>query len=109
MDKDGDYMKKITNKRRFKRISYLLATMIDVLLVVGILLIFMLILPKNTVEADCITYQEYIVMPGDTLWSIASENKKEGQDVREYIYKLQLVNDVENCLIYPGQVIKIIK
>ncbi len=49
------------------------------------------------------------VSTGDTLWSIACEYKKDGQDVREYIYELRKLNNLENCTIYPGQEIQIIK
>ncbi len=88
---------RIVNKRRF-------------IIVITILIVLVITLcshcsamPKNN-EIESIT-----VSAGDTLWSIASEHKKSGQDVREYLYELRKLNNLENCTIYPGQKIKIIK
>ena len=52
--------------------------------------------------------EDYIVQSGDTLWSIATTYKEPGQDIREYIYDIQVLNNID-CIIYPGQIIKIIK
>lgn len=98
----------IKDKKRFRRVSYLLATIIDMLIVIAILIVSMLIV-GSIANADSRVYEDYIVTSGETVWSIASENKKDGQDVREYIYELQKVNKLENYMIYPGQEIKIIK
>ena len=65
-----------------------------------------IIAPKTT---EIIEVQDYIVGQGDTLWSIATEYKREKQDIREYVYQLAELNNIDNCLIYPGQTIKIIK
>lgn len=43
-----------------------------------------------------------IVRPGDTLWSIATENAG-NKDIRQYIYNLKKVNQLENATIYTGQ------
>lgn len=53
--------------------------------------------------------EDYVVCDGDTLWSIATEYKQEKQDIREYVYQLRKLNNIDNCIIYPGQTIKIIK
>jgi LysM repeat protein len=87
---------RIANKRRF-------ITTIT-LLVILIISIFNLCLAKDEVITE-----DYVVSAGETLWSIASENKKMGQDIREYIYELRKVNNMNDCMIYPNQVIKIIK
>lgn len=87
---------RIGNKKRF-------ITSIT-LLVILIISIFNLCLAKDEVIT-----KDYVVSTGETLWSIASENKKVGQDIREYIYELREVNNMNDCMIYPNQVIKIIK
>lgn len=59
-------------------------------------------------DTEVVHTEEYVVSDGDTLWTIASEYKKEGQDIREYVYQLRELNNID-CIIYPGQTIKIIK
>lgn len=87
---------RIVNKRRFiTSIVIMFALLIS---------IFNLCLAKEEVVTE-----DYVVSAGETLWSIASKNKKIGQDVREYIYELREINNMNDCLIYPNQVIKIIK
>ena len=87
---------KIVNKKRF-------ITVITILIVL-IITLSSLSFAKAKVETE-----EYVVSAGDTLWSIACEYKKTGQDVREYIYELRQLNNLNDCIIYPGQVLKIIK
>lgn len=88
---------RIVNKKRF----ILAVTILTVLIIT--LFSHCSAMPKNN-EIESI-----VVSTGDTLWSIASEYKKPGQDVREYIYELRKLNNLENCTIYPGQEIQIIK
>ena len=45
--------------------------------------------------------QTYVVQPGDTLWSIASE--RYAGDPREGVWKLQRRNQLEGTTISPGQ------
>lgn len=42
------------------------------------------------------------VMPGDTLWEIASENST-NMDIRKYIYEIKKMNGLEDATIYVGQ------
>lgn len=59
----------------------------------------------NHVQAQDSQSQEQLevwtVGQGDTLWSIANENRGR-TDVRKYIYQIQKLNDI-NSTIYPGQ------
>lgn len=87
---------KIVNKKRFITSASIFALVI--------ISIFSLCFAKAEVEIE-----EYVVSAGETLWSIASENKKDGQDIREYIYELRQLNSLDDCMIYQNQVIKIIK
>lgn len=102
-------IKRVKNRKRFEMVSQIIAGMINASFIIILFLILVAIMPKKTVEAYAMKYEEYVVSTGETLWSIASENKKDGQDVREYIYELRKINDLDDCLIYPGQVIRIIK
>lgn len=87
---------KIVNKKRF-------------ISVVTILTIVVITLFSKCSATKKVEAEEITVSAGDTLWSIACEYKKSGQDVREYLYNLRELNELNDCIIYPGQVIKIIK
>lgn len=87
---------RIVNKKRF-------------IIAITILTISIITLFSNCSANKKIETEEITVSTGDTLWSIASEYKKDGQDVREYIYELRKLNNLENCTIYPKQKLKIIK
>lgn len=102
-------LKRVKNRKRFEMVSQIIAGMINASFIIVLFLILVAIMPKKTVEAYAMKYEEYVVSTGETLWSIASENKKDGQDVREYIYELRKLNDLDDCMIYPNQVIKILK
>lgn len=43
-----------------------------------------------------------MVRPGDTLWGIAQENAG-NKDIRQYVYNLKKVNQLEDATIYAGQ------
>ncbi len=49
-------------------------------------------------------YKDIVVAKGDTLWSIALT--LEG-DVKENIYEIKKINNLENSMIYEGQSIKV--
>ncbi|MBQ8298635.1 MAG: LysM peptidoglycan-binding domain-containing protein [Clostridia bacterium] len=85
---------KIVNKKRF--ITFIMTN-----LTILVLLFNVCLAKTETVTED------YTVAAGDTLWSIACENAE--TDIREYIYELREINNLNDCMIYPGQTIKIIK
>ena len=71
-------------------------------------LILFCIVPKK--DSDKVyTTSSYIVSSGETLWSIGTENLPEGMSIQEYIYELRKLNNIDDCIIYPGQEIQIIK
>lgn len=51
---------------------------------------------------------QYIVSKGERLWDIAEQYKRPGQDIREYIYEIKKINNMENSTIYEGQELTII-
>lgn len=52
-------------------------------------------------------YEKYRVLPGDTLWDIASDFCDDGTDIREFIYRIEKVNDTRGGLIREGDVLSI--
>ena len=87
---------RIVNKKRF-------------VIAITILMALIITLFSKCSANKKIETEEIMVSAGDTLWSISCEYKKDGQDVREYIYELRKLNNLTDCTIYPGQEIKIIK
>lgn len=87
---------KIVNKKRF-----ISATTIAMIILIALL--------NKCVARKSVRTEDLVVSAGDTLWSISCEYKKTGQDVREYLYTLRELNNLIDCIIYPGQVIQIIK
>jgi hypothetical protein len=61
--------------------------------------------PSNTGQATVFAsqYEEYIVQPGDTLWSIAKAHRGR-RDIRDVVWELQEVNQI-TPIIHPGQAI----
>ena len=50
---------------------------------------------------------EVIVTSGDTLWTIASEYKPAGKDIRKFIHEISEINRIENASIFCGQTLTI--
>lgn len=65
---------------------------------------------KRYIELNSVNYNEveYIVQENDTLWSIAEQYANEHQDLREYVYKIKQVNNIDSTL-KVGQTIVIFK
>ena len=74
-----------------------------------VMIMFLVLIFSFTSAKENVVYEDYIVTSGETLWTIATENKKADEDIREYIYELQQINNIDDCMIYPNQIIKIIK
>ena len=95
-----------------KKISQLIAYVFAIFIIAFLILMFTAITKwcvKEVWGKEPIQTEDYVVCAGQTLWDIAEENKKDGQDIREYVYELRKLNGIDDCIIYPGQVIKIIK
>lgn len=55
-----------------------------------------------------VSTQTYMVSPGDTLWSIATEYCPKNIDKRDYISDIIELNHIEDCTIYPHRSIQVI-
>lgn len=54
-----------------------------------------------------ISYENYIVSPGDTLWDIAQKIKPEGMKMENAVKTLKEINSMKNSEIFVGDTIKI--
>ena len=62
---------------------------------------------KTDASGDGVRIESVRVEAGDSLWSIASEYKPEGKDLREFVYEIASDNGVTDCNIYCGQILYI--
>ena len=60
---------------------------------------------KTDASGDGLHMEAIRVEAGDSLWSIASEYKPEGKDLREFVYEIASDNGVIDCNIYCGQIL----
>jgi hypothetical protein len=51
---------------------------------------------------------EYTVSPGETMWEIAEEYCPEGMDKREYIYKVEKINNINAGDLSVGQTVTLL-
>lgn len=72
---------------------------------VGIFLIYAMI-AVLAVEPKYITYQNYEVEQGDTLWNIAKAHMP-NTDPRSVVFEIQQMNGLGNEFIQPGDVLKV--
>lgn len=50
------------------------------------------------------SHETYVVEKGDTLWAIAINYAPRSMDVRDYVYRLRVVNNLTaSATIHPGQ------
>lgn len=54
-------------------------------------------------ESTDIQQKSIVVEQGDSLWAIASEHAKNGQDLREYVHQLKKVNGLKSSTLHEGQ------
>lgn len=93
-------MMKIVNKKKFIKSISTLA-----------MIIFLIIILINTITNKpkyTETYKTIYISEHETLWSIAEEYKKPNQDIRDYIYEIRKLNNMESAAIYEGQELTII-
>jgi hypothetical protein len=84
-------------KRRMKEMKKMLMI---VIVIIGIMLIMGAMRKQPPSE-----WREYVVHSGDTISSIAVEITPNSEDYRDNMRYIIKKNNIENGLIYPGQVI----
>jgi len=83
---------RLKNKRRFLMFLFLLFTLTA-------LIIGSVSSAGKNVRRE---YRAITVRQGDTLWDIAGKYRGK-TEIREYIYKVKKLNNLENATIYTGQ------
>ena len=91
---------KIVNKKRF--INSI--TIISIIIFSIIVMFFSFTKNQEYTENHKTRY----ISKNETLWSIAKEYKKPNQDIRDYIYEIRKLNNMESATIYEGQELIII-
>ncbi len=84
---------------------------LKIILSISLLNIILFLLLENTTaytdkEKEIISYT---VSQGETLWSIAKQYKDDKTDIRQYIYEIKQLNNMNTATIQAGQIIKLIK
>ena len=84
---------------------------------ISFIVALILIIGATVVAFAAINHREYamvdtkvvVVSTGQSIWTIAESNNliPEGMDVREYIYNTKKLNNLNDGLIYPGQIIEL--
>ena len=94
-------MKRYRIKNRFRFITFVTVVVLLISMALGNLF------PVVASDSDQISYTEVKVQAGDTLWDLARAYGSENKDVRELIYDICQINDIEAGSIYPGQILLI--
>jgi LysM repeat protein len=99
------YMKSV-HRRKNKVMTFLFL----ILTIISIFAIGFRIFEVSAAEKELKTAEtvEYLVQKGDTLWGIA-EKTGFNVDIREIVYRIKVLNNLDSSTIYPGDVLLIPK
>lgn len=89
---------KIVNKKKFIR---------SLIVIAGLIIVALLSI-NNTYSKTEISYKEDYIVKGDTLWSIAeneinSNEYYKNKDIREVMFEIKKVNNLQNGDLTVGQ------
>lgn len=79
-----------------------LSNKIKTILIISITLLLFITIPGKASNKKEVSYREYFVLKGDTVWSIASRFKTEKMDIRDYMYEIEKTNEIKNSKIYEN-------
>ncbi len=93
---------KIIDKRKFIR----------TFTIIGAILTLLILFSSKTYSNVNKKYKEEYIYNGDTLWEIAVKEKEENsyfkdEDIRNIIYEIKAINNLESADLYNGQKILI--
>ncbi len=74
----------------------------------AIVLVFVFTPSSEVNGKNIISYTEYTVKDGDTLWDIASNMNNGGMDIREIVFDINQLNEYDaNNVLRAGETIKV--
>ena len=90
---------KIVNKIKFIK---------SILIILLAIICFSLILNKSSFSFEETKYKSLIISNGDTLWSIAKEEKNnndyfKNKDIRDVVYELKCINNLNDSNLKIGE------
>lgn len=91
------------NTRKFNLKKFLT----NFLLVVFLMVTFISVRNSVATGSPKIQYSTVVVHQGDTLWTIASQHREKGTDIRSFIDQIYEANQLNSALITPGQTLRI--
>lgn len=97
----GQYRSKAKPCSIWRRLKYR-----NILMLLAVIIAIIAMTHFMSAAAEEITYREYTVQAGDTLWEIAS-GIDDPRDIREVIFDLKQINGLDQSMLYVGQVIRI--
>ena len=80
----------------------ILSNKIKTISIISITLLLFVTIPGKASNKKEVSYREYFVLKGDTVWSIASRFKTEKMDIRDYMYEIEKTNEIKNSKIYEN-------
>ena len=92
---------RIKNKFKFVRS---IAIVIFLVIFLSVALFNISIAKSNSEEAE---YIDYTITKGETLWGIAKEYTPDNKDIRQTIYEIKQINNMQTSNVYENQTIKI--
>jgi len=91
-------------KKNNKRIK----TMRNNIIILSVAICLLNLLFTNIFAVKDLDTKEYVVMRGETLWSIAEDlYSEENSDIQKIIFDIKDVNNMNDSIVYEGQVINV--
>ncbi|MGN1413600.1 MAG: LysM peptidoglycan-binding domain-containing protein [Anaerovoracaceae bacterium] len=94
--------------KRYRVVNKFRFTIFVVMMILLITTLVNFALGLNTADSlTRLTYMDYEITAGDTLWSIAETYMADVSDIREAVYELCQLNEISAGELYVGMTIQI--
>lgn len=89
--------------KKTNKISFIKIVIITIIFIVS----FSLLTVISSFGSKPVSYTEILIKKGDTIWSIAQKYNYNQQDPRKLVRQIKIINNIQNSILQPGQMIKI--